>query len=132
MSKLEQNTTALDEVLAMVNALPDAGGGGGGVETCTVTITQSGNSNISLCATIIENGQITTYGEYLVSGSTLTIEKVLCGSLVYLYSSLYSVPGFRLSNMDFVTYSNGNRCYDAVKAPTEANTVGTVTIYDDM
>lgn len=37
MSKLEQNTTSLDEVLAMVNALPDAGGGGGG-GTCTVTV----------------------------------------------------------------------------------------------
>lgn len=39
MSKLEQNTTSLDEVLAMVNALPDAGSGGGGgasVETCNV------------------------------------------------------------------------------------------------
>lgn len=37
MSQLEQNTTSLDEVLAMVNALPDAGGGGGG-GTCTVTV----------------------------------------------------------------------------------------------
>ena len=45
MSKLEQNTTSLDEVLAMVNALPDAGGGGlsefGGypceVGTCIMT-----------------------------------------------------------------------------------------------
>lgn len=45
MSKLEQNTTALDEVLAMVNALPDAGSGGGGVETCTVTVNDVGNVN---------------------------------------------------------------------------------------
>ena len=36
MSQLEQNSTSLDEVLAMVNALPDAGGGGT-VETCTIT-----------------------------------------------------------------------------------------------
>lgn len=35
MSQLEQNTTSLDEVLAMVNALPDAGGGGVSLETCT-------------------------------------------------------------------------------------------------
>lgn len=42
MSKLEQNTTALDEVLAMVNALPDAGSGGGGVETCSLTYSDEG------------------------------------------------------------------------------------------
>lgn len=35
MSQLEQNTTSLDEVLAMVNALPDAGGGGVSLGTCT-------------------------------------------------------------------------------------------------
>lgn len=38
MSQLEQNTTSLDEVLAMVNALPDAGGGGApSLETCSFT-----------------------------------------------------------------------------------------------
>lgn len=45
MSQLEQNTTSLDEVLAMVNALPNAGGGGGGgasMETGTLTVTDNG------------------------------------------------------------------------------------------
>lgn len=37
MSKIEQNTTDLQAILAAVNSLPEAGGGGGSVETCTVT-----------------------------------------------------------------------------------------------
>lgn len=43
MSKLEQNTISLDEVLAMVNALPDAGGGGSATWTIgTFTVTDNG------------------------------------------------------------------------------------------
>ena len=42
---LNSNTTGLEEILASVNALPDAGSGGGGgsVETCTVTFSTWGS-----------------------------------------------------------------------------------------
>ena len=38
MSQLNNNTAALQEILATVNALPEAGGSGGSVETCTMTL----------------------------------------------------------------------------------------------
>lgn len=54
MSQLNNNTTALQEILATVNALPEAGGSGGSVETCTVTLTIAPGSTSTIpayCAT---------------------------------------------------------------------------------
>ena len=102
MSKLEQNTTSLDEVLAMVNALPDVGGGGGGasVETCTVTLRGTDMDNATgiltgYMLTAYENGEIITkqllnssFGEQgLFYGTGTIIENVVCGSLITVISS---------------------------------------------
>ena len=51
---LTSNNTELQNILATINALPEASGGGGRVETCTVKIT----SCQDVFYTGIENGQL--------------------------------------------------------------------------
>jgi len=47
---IRENTTSLEEILAAVNALPDAGNGGGG----TISTTYTGNVTITAAASIWE------------------------------------------------------------------------------
>ena len=100
MSKLEQNTTSLDEVLAMVNALPDAGGGS--VGTCTVTVTASDGNITNLCYTSANGGQIETVYIDPVGSKTKTLSNVVCGSFVAVipsvlnFSDMYSGVGTEL------------------------------------
>jgi hypothetical protein len=138
MSKLEQNTTSLDEVLAMVNALPDAGGGGGGgasAETCTVEITLSGGITGTSCsATCFENG---VYVDTLLSGNftSKTLTNVVCGSSITV-CTYYSL------NTGVVIINTANGCvYDGCggrykdcgffTAPTTAGATGTIKIKYD-
>lgn len=103
MSKLEQNTTALDEVLAMVNALPDAGSGGGGVETCTVTLASGGMAARMYFTSVDSNGGIMGVFERTPYLSDAT---VVCGTYVtVLYVSPtatvnYTCTGAELSHQD--------------------------------
>lgn len=82
MSKLEQNTTALDEVLAMVNALPDAGGGGGSVDTCSLRIAANASQAKVACTTL--SGGVITHTEVSPTTSSYTISDVICGSMVFI------------------------------------------------
>lgn len=109
MSKLEQNTTSLDEVLAMVNALPDAGGGGGGgaVETCTVTAfvsssataTNTGNPAQDAFFTAFEDGAINA--KYLSDGST-TFGNVVKNSAMYFEHALDSTKTIVCENAELL------------------------------
>lgn len=86
MSQLNSNTAALQEILATVNALPEAGGGSGGaeIETCTLTI----NCYPDYAAYVSVYGAMVYDGEKIsvASGGDLTasqyvIENVICGSI---------------------------------------------------
>lgn len=94
MSKLEQNTTSLDEVLAMVNALPDAGGGGGGsVDTCSLRIAANASKTRVECTTL--SGGVITHTVVDPTTSSHTISNVICGSMVFIKTkSSYSNQSF--------------------------------------
>ena len=83
MSQLNSNTAALQEILATVNALPEAGGGGGTeIETCTVTVNCEGTINL-YAYMAVEAGKLVAKGtiNYSAALSTRTLNNVLCGSV---------------------------------------------------
>ena len=140
MSKLEQNTTSLDEVLAMVNALPNAGGGGASVETCTIVITNditSKGAGLQCWGfTVFENGEIknTVYtwndGDTIVQ-SKYVFENVVCGSVCYInFYNTYSFGYLTTNNVEELI--GGGYGYTLVfVAPSEAGSTGTLWLFDD-
>lgn len=114
MSKLEQNSTSLDEVLAMVNALPDAGGGGGGgasVETCTVTVTST-QGMYSAGYTEYSDGTLDAKSPSVWNAMSLNMENVVVGSMVSV--TVYSTTTLNIVTNNATMISNvsvgGNTC----------------------
>lgn len=93
MSKLEQNSTSLDEVLAMVNALPNAGSGGGAsVETCTLKLVDNlgyGSFAYSIFTCIVD-GEISYISGMVERGGTTIIENVARGSNILLVDQSFN------------------------------------------
>lgn len=119
MSVLENNSTKMADILAAVNALPDAGSGGGGgsgsVETCTVQI--SGTMQISAyLATVYINNEITVSnyrwdygGDNLFS---VTIENVVCGSGLTVHINGGNMPDVTITNGELLTaYANAQQIH---------------------
>lgn len=140
MSKLEQNTTSLDEVLAMVNALPDAGGdgGGGAVETCTVTI-DYGVSRSNIGAYFALEYDESTGQVFMETCAIwrpvnpLTISNVVCGSTISLvHSGMNNPTSFACGGGVELISSNASTTAEfyvsTIKAPTTAGATGTCNI----
>lgn len=132
MSVLENNSTKMAEILAAVNALPNAGGGGGGgsVETCTVTVNAS-NDAFAFYTTYIDG----VFGDQgIINASTnLVCENVLCNSVIVvevLNAAQHTLSATVSGNID-VLYSvkgsvggmHSTMCF----MPTDANG-GTISI----
>lgn len=123
---LTQNNTDLQAILAMANALPEAGSGGGGaVETCSIAIINNNNYGdlVKICYTAIINGVITSE---CVEGSNVTINNVLCGSLLVVDKyTLMMGPGGKTTVTENATllYSSGVVLVYALPSSNETVTI---------
>lgn len=127
-TEVSAQETLLDQALAAIANKAAGGGGGGSVETCTVKIT--GSLNIySAGATVYKDGAISDYIEgrlYAQDITELTIENVVCNSVVSFYGVGGSIPAASGENAE-VTLSSGS-FYVKVTAP--AGGTSTITTYD--
>lgn len=100
MAKITDNTTSLEEVLAAVNALPDAGGGGGSVETCTVNIKDATGTGryFALTATVLDDNGHIAYKDVNQASFPYALSNVVVGSPIIMQS---------LSSTWFFSESNG-------------------------
>lgn len=134
--RIESNNLDLTSILSTINELPDAGSGGGGsIETCTVNIViHSGGKVLTYGYSSVTNDNEvrTTYidfGSSVATNTTISLENVVCGSLVHCYlagSSNYVV----VDGLEALVEPYGNMCFFA-QAPTTANSIGTINVYDD-
>lgn len=138
---LSDNKTKIQSLLDGINALPDAGSGtGASVETCTVVINNQvvnqGCKVAKYAVTVLENGAV-THKHFNLDGSgestdtLITIENVLCNSIVYVVYGGYSfaVPGCENFGAEILVAYYGGAII--LYAPTEAGAVGTITLLDD-
>ena len=72
MTQLNNNTSTLQEILSVVNNLPESGGGTA-LETCQVTVTSSGGSQITYVSGLAETDR--HKAETVTGTKTLTVVK---------------------------------------------------------
>lgn len=96
MLQLLQNTEGLDLLIAMVNALPDAGGSGP-VETCTLQRVILGAPSYIVYSTINENGEVTVVAHG--PANTLFNVPIVCGSIITIISDYsYALDNLMISS----------------------------------
>lgn len=122
MSKIDNNTTALQELLEAVNALPEGGGSGGAsVETCTVKLTAYVGYALIMATVLKDDGSIGNYVEIGTGSTDTTIANVVCNTLVIIVSNNDTVS--EVTNATRVTTTDC-RAYE-ITAPAG----GTATIF---
>ena len=124
MSKLEQNTTSLDEVLAMVNALPDAGnGGGGGSATWTIgtfTVTDNGMYEPGL-------------NEYVLESNDLRLSERICVLITELNGMHIPLILFRNNSSDSFDIKRGSTSGNAqLSVDYITTTENSITVYGEI
>lgn len=130
-AEVTAQTTLIDDLEAAVEALPDAGDDE--VETCTVEL---GRGNLDsfrpYCYSythLDDNGNVTSTAVKNNSTSMVTLNNVICGSVVTVYWYQYfSTNNLGLTNATLLTsYDN---YFNAFRITASAG--GTASIYGDM
>lgn len=123
MSKLEQNTTSLDEVLAMVNALPDAAGGSGGSAAWTIgtfTVTDNGMYEPGL-------------NEYVLESNDLRLSERICVLITELNGMHIPLILFRNSSSDSFDIKRGSTSGNAqLSVDYITTTENSITVYGEI
>lgn len=92
LTQLQQHNTDLQGLIDKANVLPDAGSGGGGsLETCTVTVTFSGEalgypeeSPLTLKYSKVTSSGL-EYAEHIINSDNVTISDIAKNSAFLLY-----------------------------------------------
>lgn len=136
---LQNNNTSLQEILATVNSLPEAGGSSGGgteIETCTIDIVATGAIQCRIYYSTLVNGEIK--GQFalcdITDDSPLSIANVIVGATfgIKQVSSAY-IMSIRAKNMETTFQPNGvsstdNNYIDVTSYTDNQNTSGCLFI----
>lgn len=110
------------------------GGSGGSIETCTVNIVIYSGVKVRIYGySSVINGEVrSTYidlGTEPAVNTTISLENVVCGSLIYCSAEAMSLGVQLDGGVERLTlYIENSGFY---KAPTTANSIGTINVYDD-
>lgn len=128
------------DLIAQISAALDgkaAGGSGGSVETCSVSVSFSAGYPTPIIATTVTDGVFDSFVHTQTDQTleTITIDNVLCGSVVYVGIGGLGVIGCTISGAERLdTSSNGGTFYPyqtVVKMPQEPGANVTIEIYDN-
>ena len=129
--RLTSHNALIDEAIAKAEALPEAGGGGASVETCTVTVTCSGQLNTVIAASFVD-GDASYVGfidGFFNPRYTATLENVICGSPIIITTNV-AIPGVTVGGgCVYIDYQQTNIL---CTAPTESGATGTIDIIDQL
>ena len=89
LERITAHNNKLAQLKEVAAELPEAGSGGGSFETCTVTFIARSAIERFAVTTVVDGIISCEYYEAFSEGSMgiskITIENVLCGSMIYLY-----------------------------------------------
>ena len=123
--------TLIDDLEAAVDALPDAGSGG--VETCTVKLGDLSYASMRpYCYSythLDDNGNVTSTAVKNNSTSMVTLNNVICGSVVTVYWYQY-FPTNNLGLTNATLLTSYDNYFNAFRITASAG--GTASIYGDM
>lgn len=112
------------EIFGVTGTYEGSGSGGASIDTCTVTIYAAYFTVNAITTNIFDSAIGTYYKDHIDGGTTLTIENVICGSIISFYAA--SAPIVQVNNCAFV---GGISNYKIYTAPTVAGATGTINIY---
>ena len=112
---LQNNNTSLQEILATINSLPEAGSGGSGgaaIETCILNLNfnmSPGSSFSGVYCTTLLNGVVST--NYIeCNNSSKTIENVILNSPVIILATSNDIKGIAITS----GASGTSNCYNNI------------------
>lgn len=111
------------------------GGSGGSIETCTVNIVIHSGGKVMMYgySSVTNDNEVRStyidFGTTVATNTTISLENVVCGSLVYCFLSS-SFPYVVVDGLEALLDTYGNDAFFA-QAPTTANSIGTINVYDD-
>lgn len=125
-TKLQANNTQLASLIQTLQG--KAAGGGASVETCTVTLSdpEAVSAPYYYSYISLENGNIKANGVSNNTTRNVTLENVVCGSVVTVYWR--SVAVIELSNLTQLTVDNRYFKAYRVDAPAGGNASATATL----
>lgn len=117
----------LDQAIAALEG--KAAGGGASVETCTVNIAFNSYTMRHAVATVCENGEVGCYTDFQLNTNTLTIENVVCGTVIDFGSNnYYMVPAYSSDGAEYLGYVYYSYYF---KITASAGETVTITVWDD-
>lgn len=133
----EAEVVAQDTLIAnILTALEGkAAGGGASIETCTVTLVKGQSVGVlsGIAASTFEDGVISYFRGTSGAASSVTIENVICGSLICFVIPAPIIPAF--SAEGGAKMIDNYLCASAriwqFEAPTTAGASATITVWDD-
>jgi hypothetical protein len=106
------------------------GSGGASVETCTVTIDNQGTGSLQCIGATQYNGELASYYVNVPGTNTITIDNVVCGSVItFGHSTYFMLPV--CSTTGGATLLGTSHHHWVFSAPTVANANATITVWDD-
>lgn len=128
-TKLAALETAMNELNTELDG--KAAGSGSAVKTCTVEVICESGYVGGYAFTILEDGEISNAFLFSISESTISINNVVCGSTFVLHIGGLAYIGNSFSGGIELLGSFNTPAFRVYKAPTEAGTTGTMTIYNN-
>lgn len=130
----EVYTDSLTDLESVINSLPEAGSGGGSatVETCTANIVCQQGKVFTNVANVYENGVCSVHVDETTHaiGTTITIENVVCGSLLYINVGGTAGSPYWICNGAEIAYGDfSSQCIALITAT--AGETATLIVYDD-
>lgn len=137
---LDTELTTQENLISQLSTILDSkasGGGsdGEGIPTCTVKITIDASDELMILVYMhVQNDKVvpiyTDYGANPITNTELTLNNIVCGSILYLSEHGAMTPNVILSdNMSYINVNTHSIFW--LQAPSSNGDVGTVFLYDD-
>ena len=132
MSNKTQLQTNNAQLASLIQTLQGkaTGSGTSSIDTCTISITCSSGYIGQFSGTKSEDKSTMASENYTIGESTKTFENIVCNTVFVVIVSGIALVGVTTENVPYVDVGATSNVR-VFQAPSEPNSIGTITIYDN-